>query len=124
MRPRKAYDDMKNHAKDREIEFLLSYEDFLEMWLLSGRWSERGKMSGQYQMCRFYDEGPYSKNNCYIGTTTENQKDKNKIPEGQTGNILKDWLSGITQKEIGNKYNLDQSTISRIVNGKRRKNIN
>jgi hypothetical protein len=121
MTPLKMYTDQKSHAKDRGIDFNLSYAQWLEMWLLSGKWENRGKARGQYQMCRYYDEGAYSTTNCYIGTVEDNQKVRHAIPDGETGSILRDWLSGVfTQQELGKRYSLTQSAISKIVNNKRR----
>lgn len=76
MSPRKAYEDQRHHAKERGIDFLISYADWLEMWLTSNKWEQRGKESGQYVMCRVGDTGPYSKRNCYIGTVEQNQRDR------------------------------------------------
>ena len=99
--PIRLWGDQFQHAKERNIEWNLNYPEWLEMWLLSGKWEQRGKKKGQYQMCRYFDEGAYSKINCYIGTVEENQKDRHKIPDGETGAILLDWLSGIhTQAEV------------------------
>jgi len=121
MTPREKYTGMRFHSEERGIDFNLSYEEFLEMWLESGKWELRGKHKEAYQLCRYHDEGAYSVNNCYIGTVQQNQHDKHKIPDGETGEIIKEWLSGLySQREIGDKYGLTQSTISKIVNFKRR----
>lgn len=123
MSPCKAYNDMKHHANARGIEFLLSYEEFLELWLVSGKWNNRGKRSGQYQICRNYDEGPYSVTNCYIGSTHENQKERHRIPDGQTGEIISKWITGnYSQYQLAEMFDLTQSSISKIVNKKRRIN--
>jgi len=120
---RRLYADQKHHAKERGIDWLLNYELWLEMWLESGKWEQRGKRKGEYQMCRYYDTGPYSVVNCYIGTVEENQKDRHKIPDGQTGEIISYWLTGhFTQYQLGEMFGLDQSSISKIINGKRRSN--
>jgi hypothetical protein len=50
-------------------------------------------------------------------------KERHKIPNGETGNIIKKWLSGkYTQKELGLQFGLTQSAISKIINHKRRGN--
>jgi len=119
--PKQLYNDQISHSSSRGINWELSYEQWIEMWLVSGQWENRGKEKGQYQMCRFYDEGPYSCTNCYIGTVEENQKDRHKIPDGETGDIISMWISGrFTQSEIGISFGMSQSAISKIINGKRR----
>lgn len=123
MSPIKAYYDQLHHANERHIVFSIGYTKWLELWLISGRWEQRGKKKEQYQMCRYYDEGPYSSTNCYIGTVEQNQKDRHKIPSGETGDIITTWLQGkYTQKEIGDIFDLSQSAISKIINRKRRSN--
>ena len=120
MTPKKAYNDLKHHSVARGIEFLLSYEQFLEMWLISGKWRERGKTKGSYQMCRNGDTGPYSIRNCYIGTVEENQKERHNVQDDETNAILYYYLVGWTQRAIGDKFGITQSAVSKIVNGKRR----
>lgn len=123
--PKKEYLDQKYHAQDRDIDWNISYEEWLEIWLISGMYKNRGREKGNYQMCRRYDEGAYSPTNCYIATVEQNQKERHKIPEGETGNILTDWLSGQwNQYELAEMYNKSQSCISRIVNRKRRTDAN
>jgi hypothetical protein len=119
--PKKAYDSQRRHANDRGIDWLFNYEDWLEMWLLSGKWFVRGKSRGMYQMCRRGDIGAYSKRNCFIGTMEENQQDRHAIDDEETAAIVWDYIStDVPQWKIGLKYGLSQSQISRIVNKKRR----
>lgn len=121
MRPKKAYDEQKRHAKERNIPWLFTYEEWLEMWLVSGKWFARGKHKGQYQMCRKGDEGAYSKRNCFIGTVEENQADRHQISDEETKQIIWEYKSTqISQWKLGLKYGLSQSAISRIVNKERR----
>ena len=117
---KKKYNDHKHQAHSRGIEFLISYEDWLEMWLESGRWEQRGSKKGQYQMTRKLDKGPYSKNNCVIKTVEENQAERHNVPDGQTGDIIMAYLRGETQQSIADRYGYHQSTISKIVTGSRR----
>ena len=58
----------KSSAKQRGIKFELSYDQWLNIWLLSGKIDQRGK----YVMCRFNDVGPYSVDNVFIDTRKNN----------------------------------------------------
>jgi hypothetical protein len=127
VRPKKAYDDQLRHAKARGIPWLFAYEDWLEMWLLSGKWFARGKARGKYQMCRKGDNGAYSKRNCYIGTVEENQAERHDVSSEETAEIIYKYdYTDTPQWKIGLEYGLSQSAVSRIVNQKRRfpKNTN
>jgi DNA-binding XRE family transcriptional regulator len=121
MTPSKAFDDQKRHAKDRNIPFLFSYSEWLEMWLISGKWENRGKQRGCFQMCRFGDEGAYSPRNCYIGSVADNQKERHNHSEPETQKIIELYKNTrMSQKEIGAVFGVTQSAISKIVNNKRR----
>jgi len=119
--PKKSYSDTLYHARDREIIFNLTYSEYLELWLVSGKWEFKGTSKGSYQMCRYGDTGPYSINNCRIDTVENNQMEKyTKHDGGNTQDILVAYLEGSTQRTIANEFNLSQSGVSRIINGKRR----
>ena len=121
MTPRKAFHDQKRHAKDRHIPFLFSYAEWLEMWLISGKWEHRGRQRGGFQMCRFGDEGAYSVRNCYIGTVADNQKERHNHSEPETQEIIDLYKNTrMSQKERGAVFGVTQSAISKIVNNKRR----
>lgn len=120
MKPKKAFDDQKRHSEDRDIPFLFSYSEWLEMWLLSGKWTERGKGKGKYQMCRYGDEGAYSPRNCYIGTFEDNMLDTRQTTSEQELEIRTLYKNtNYSQREIGNMFGLHQTTISRIITGSR-----
>ena len=63
----------------RNIEWTLTFEEWLNIWLDSGHWHERGPRRGQYCMSRFGDKGPYSIDNVFI------QLHSNNIKEGHLG---------------------------------------
>lgn len=70
-----AYQSHKFSAKDRGIEFLLTYDEWYKIWLDSGHLSERGKRKGQYVMARYGDIGPYSVENVKIISFAENTRE-------------------------------------------------
>ena len=67
-----AYTDHKSHAKRRGIPFLLTFEEWCAIWRESGKWDQRGHLSGQYVMARFGDTGPYAVGNVRICTAFDN----------------------------------------------------
>lgn len=101
MAPRDVYRDQKHQAEIRGIPFLLSYEQWLEIWLESGHWHERGCKKGQYVMARYGDTGPYERTNVKIITHADNIRESNanreyephtletkiKISESQKGQV-------------------------------------
>lgn len=128
MSPAKAYDDQKNHAEARGITWDFDYASWLEMWLVSGKWEQRGKKSGQYCMCRYFDKGAYTPKNCYIGLTDENQQTrwegKRKILKENQEKIARMWLDSahLTQRAVAEHFEVDQSYVSKIV--KKLKGVN
>src|SRR5690606_37018971 len=50
----------------RNIEWDLTFDDWLVIWVKSGHLAQRGIKRGQYVMARKGDVGPYSKNNVKI----------------------------------------------------------
>lgn len=126
--PKKAYDDQKRHASARGIPWNLSYEDFLELWLVSGKWSQRGKKINDFCMCRFGDKGPYSKTNVFIGSVKDNLRerwvDRELIDKGKAVEIRHLYSTrNHTQQEIADKFGVTQSYVSKII-GQRRKILN
>lgn len=70
-----AFQRHKSVARQRKIDFELSFDDWAKIWLDSGHWFRRGKRKGQYVMGRFEDTGPYAKNNVTIITNRQNIQD-------------------------------------------------
>jgi len=61
-------------AASRGIPFELSFEEWLDIWVKSGHWNERGRKAGQYCMSRYGDVGPYSKDNVFIQLASDNSR--------------------------------------------------
>lgn len=66
------YYEHRQNARRRNIEFNLSYNEWINIWMQSGHWEERGRGANKYAMCRFNDIGPYSINNVYIDLNKTN----------------------------------------------------
>lgn len=63
----------RQNAKNRGIEWGLTFREWWDIWQESGKWDERGR--GGYVMARFGDTGPYAKDNVEIVTSSQNIKD-------------------------------------------------
>lgn len=70
----------KEAVNERNLEWLLTFEEWWKIWQDSGHWEERGSLG--YHMCRFGDEGPYSITNVYIAFHTQNKKDQQENGHG------------------------------------------
>ncbi|AAX63608.1 PHG31p119nc [Aeromonas phage 31] len=70
-----AYSNQKRRALHRGIEWKFTFESWLSWWENTGRINDRGRNKGQYVMCRNNDTGPYSPDNVYCGTHSDNLRD-------------------------------------------------
>ncbi len=82
----KCYTQQKSNAKQRGVEFLLTFEEWKAIWLESGRWDKRGRGRGKYCMCRIGDAGPYAAGNVFIALNEKNVSDGNigKVDSAET----------------------------------------
>lgn len=64
----------KKQAALRGIEWMLTFDEWFGFWQESGCWETRGQKAHQHCMCRYMDIGPYSLDNIYIDTTSNNAK--------------------------------------------------
>lgn len=62
----------KRDKAGQPVKFLLSFEEWMEIWLESGHWHERGCHRGQYVMSRYNDLGHYEVGNVFIQRTEDN----------------------------------------------------
>lgn len=75
---RTAYSCHKANAKYRGIAFLLTFEEWVCLWLDSGKWELRGTKRGQYVMARPGDQGAYEVGNVFICLAEENRAERNR----------------------------------------------
>lgn len=72
---RDAYREQKRRANQRGIGWELNLLSWHEIWRNSGKLENRGRSKGEYVMGRRGDIGPYSKDNVYIITCSDNIKE-------------------------------------------------
>lgn len=72
--PAEAFHQQRQNAKIRGIAWEMKLWDWWRIWDVSGKWSQRGRGQG-YVMARKGDTGPYSVDNVYIATSSQNIKD-------------------------------------------------
>jgi hypothetical protein len=91
-----------NRAKDRGVPFLLSFEEWCDIWQSSGKWEQRGRLRGQYVMARFGDTGPYERSNvkiCLVGeNVAESNRDMDHPPERRAA-AMKAWWASASQEQ-------------------------
>lgn len=75
--PRGQYQRHRQNAKDRGIEFLLTFDEWWHIWMQSGFWEIRGNRPGRCNMMRYGDCGPYAVGNVHIGTHRANVIERN-----------------------------------------------
>ena len=74
---KKAYTQHKSNAKIRGIEFKLTFDEWKQIWVDSGKWDQRGRGANKYCMCRIGDLGCYEVGNVFIGFGKTNVSDGN-----------------------------------------------
>lgn len=76
--PLGKFEQQRRQAKQREIQWLLTFDEWWLIWQESGHWEQRGKRAGQYVMSRNGDVGPYSISNVAICRFEDNIRDARK----------------------------------------------
>ncbi len=114
----KKYKFQGYNAKHRGIPFEITFEEWCNIWLFSGKWEQRGKGANKYVMSRHNDIGPYKVGNVTIKSQEENSHEANagdKNPSKRSGKQISDALKGHKKeiftcihcdKKVGGKTNL------------------
>ena len=97
---RDKYNWQRSMARKRKIEFHFSFDEWLQFWLDSGYWYNRGRKTGQYVMCRYGDIGPYSIDNVFIELNSENVKQARTGKPNPMSDITKQKLSKINKERL------------------------
>ena len=144
---KEAFDSQRKSSRERNIDFLLTYEEWLQIWIDSGHLHERGRFRGQYVMARFGDKGPYAIGNVKIVTAEENVSEGNKgkvvsalqrekIRQRNLNRVYKKWghhsdesKQKMSKAQKGKKFseehikNLSNSHLGRVMPEEQKKKI-
>ena len=77
--PKGKFANSKRRAKQRDIEWQLSFDEWWKLWQDSGQWNNRGVGRGKYLLCRTNDVGPYSILNTRIDTWENNMDERDRL---------------------------------------------
>jgi hypothetical protein len=86
---KQKYGVQKAKAKMRNVPFLITFEEWCDVWKASGKWEQRGCGKGKYVMSRKGDQGPYSVNNIIIQTHADNNIEATRIFTEETINKMR-----------------------------------
>lgn len=70
-----AFNAQRRRAAQRAIEWEFTFDEWLSVWVSSGRLEQRGKGKGKYVMARLGDVGPYAQHNVEIVLYEKNASD-------------------------------------------------
>ena len=116
MLAKKRYSEQKRRAKVRGIDFLLTFEEWANIWQQSGKWDQRGRGNGKYVMSRNGDIGPYAVGNVRIVIHRDNVAEmlhrRNSDPAN--GKKISDALKG-KPKTLEHRMNLSKVNIGKKV---------
>lgn len=101
----RAFYVQRQNAKQRGIEWRLTFDEWNRVWQDSGRWDSRGRGAGQYVMSRHGDKGAYEAGNVFINLGSQN------VSDGVTGikrsveqNALRSkWMRG-NKNSVGRRW--------------------
>jgi hypothetical protein len=71
------------NARYRGIEWRLTFEQWRDWWLATGRVDERGRLRGQWVMCRPGDRGAYELGNIKCALAEDNVTEQNMLRPGE-----------------------------------------
>lgn len=78
MTPRDAFDQQRKNSKHRKIGWELTFDQWLAIWMASGRMGLRGRGIGRFCMSRIGDRGPYAVGNVEIKSYEQNVSEGSK----------------------------------------------
>jgi len=116
------YHGQKSMAKKRGIDWEFTLYGWIEWWVNSGHFHERGVGNNGYQMCRFNDVGEYSPTNTYCATGYENiNSSKNsRIPMTAINTITGEHSYYDSMHSMCNELKMDRRGLVACLSGVRK----
>ena len=119
------YNSQRSTSKCRNIPFLLTFEEWYDWWLSNGIDKNQLMVPFTKQtfcMCRYGDKGPYSLNNIYCDTVSNNTKIMKRNNTGNYGACSKPIQTPKGKfnslKQSAEYYQVNISTIHRWLKSK------
>lgn len=85
------YSAHKANARKRGVPFLLTYDEWLCIWMQSGHFNARGnKTANGYVMARHGDRGPYAVGNVAIIRHGDNVVERNRLYAQRRARMLEE----------------------------------
>ena len=91
----------KGVAKQRNVPFELFYDEWINIWLASGKYELRGTGKGKYCMSRINDVGPYAVGNVFIQLHTQNVLDA-LVGKKKTPQHIENWRQSRYKNKFAN----------------------
>lgn len=77
--PKGKFAISKRRAKQRGIEWQLTFDEWWNLWQSSGKWDQRGRGRGKYLLCRTNDCGAYTVLNVRVDTWENNMDERDRL---------------------------------------------
>lgn len=127
--PMDRFNQQRWRANNRGIAWLLSFDEWWQIWQQSGNWHLRGLGCGRYVMSRHGDVGPYAAGNVSIKLFTDNIREiyAGTARKGGRGNVGKGkgwsyragrrlpYVAYLQGKRIGNFATSEEASEARNV---------
>lgn len=82
-RLKRRFIQQRANARNRGVSWELTWDEWRDWWLATGRVDERGRMRGQWVMGRPYDSGPYAIGNLMCLRAEDNVRQQNELRAGE-----------------------------------------
>lgn len=121
---RRTFTTARYNAKRRGIPWSLSFEDWVQVWMQSGKYEQRGRRTGQFQMDREDNKQGYKAGNVRIVDGTTNRvKDS---PHGWRPKLNPERVAEmrliyqprrVTKPMLAARFNVSVACVKKVLDG-------